>query len=1407
MSRSSARPVPRPARRPSPRRKRRLAGTALAAILIATTALSLQPAASAASTASSTVTATKGTVGWDTYRQLDQLPYLTDAVSTRQFSSFDRQQANTDHNNVLGTLPDGSKLLAAHDGPGEVDTIWMTGGVAAAGKLRIVLDGQTVLDQSAADIFNGTNVPAAFTFPLVANDTQSSGGFSIEVPMPFTTSMQISTDGDPGFYHVGYRTFPDASGVSTFNPNASAADVVTTLQQAGASDPKGAVSGAATTGGSFQVMPGQSTTIAGGTGSGQITALSLQIPHLSHPTTTPITDDGRAFGSGGSSQFTATLNPANTGIRITRRYDPSIGNQKANLTVNTVKAGEWVSGAATTRGTWSDETLAVPAAATAGKSSATILNTFDSSDKDFNEFQYQVSQQVGGVWQTADTIDVGPEHTATEKAHNYSIVGSTWFGTQIYNYPLPGSVTDTGDAFAGGQSSTFTVAINPANNGVRLTRRLDPNIASQVAAVSVDKTPVGDWTGNPQEPNGSWLDESLEIPASVTAGKSSITVSNTFVSSAKDFNEFSYWVDSHMATGMERTDQFSVGDSTTAKAHSYSVSGTPTFTGSRTNSYPNQDQALASARIRISFDGVQTVDAPLGEFFGSNTDTATRTLMSAIDPRSGGRLSSWWPMPYGSSYSISIDNASSQPLTYGDYSLTTAADPHWAADLSDGAAGYFHATSNSGATTPGRDWTFLNTTGHGKVVGVVAAMNGPTSRVTLEGNERARTDGSQSPEINGTGTEDYFQGGWYFKFGPFTDPVTGESGDEANGAGDCPSALDCTAAYSLLLNESIPFSSKIDYGIEHGGHDDVQSTYSTTALWYGTPTAAEAQTDSIALGNTTSESAHGYTAGTAASADAVTSDYEGNDGTPSPVSQCVDNSAAPTTFTLAVNGANQGVVLQRTSDQDASGQTADVSVDGTAVGTWLEPLANPYHRWLDDGFTIPASATAGKTSISVSIAPHAGSPWSAAGYRAVSILPNGAAGAAAAAKDKAQTSAAQTQTRPETQVKTNNQGKAQASKPTQTPAKTPTKTAASSGTAAATVTGQIAVFPSGNGSPAIAKHQDGRVEVFAVNAAGAVNSTVETKPEAPWSPWCGYALPKTATQVVSATHLSGRLEDFAVTTSAGILNNFEATPNGLWSGWNSFGPPTSATNPITVTSIQVARHDDGRLEVFAVMSDGSIENKYENSPDQAWSTWNSFAPSKTAVSATVAMHQNGRLEVLAVNSDGGVQNKYETAPNQAWSGWNGFGPAGKVAEVRAGNHANGRLEVFAVMADGSMQNRYEQVTNGAWSNWNGYASAGTASKALTVTQHSDGRLAVLAVNAAGVLQDDTENGPNGTWIGFVAFGPTSGTVARVAAATHQDGRLEVLAVMSDGSIQNRYEQSASGTWSTNWNGFAPAATG
>ena len=43
----------------------------------------------------------------------------------------------------------------------------------------------------------------------------------------------------------------------------------------------------------------------------------------------------------------------------------------------------------------------------------------------------------------------------------------------------------------------------------------------------------------------------------------------------------------------------------------------------------------------------------------------------------------------------------------------------------------------------------------------------------LEGNERAFVDGAAQPQILGTGTEDFFDGGWYFYDQLFSLPFSG----------------------------------------------------------------------------------------------------------------------------------------------------------------------------------------------------------------------------------------------------------------------------------------------------------------------------------------------------------------------------------------------------------------------------------------------------------------------------------------------------------------------------------------------------------------------------------------------------------------------------------------------------------
>jgi len=835
---------------------------ALAALLVAFLAVTPMAAAAthaptrAATThgavAARATAADKGPVGLDIYRQLDRVPLFHHGVETRQFSSFDRVGGNNDFNTCVRMIG-ATCVIAEASGPGEIDSIWLTnianndaGNVSGVGNITIQLDGKTVLDAPLQDVVDG-KLGAPFVFPLVANANQSSGGDYIVVPMLYRQHMRVTIQHNtsPNYYHVTYRKFADATGVTTFDPSAdNGADVIAKLQAAGTTDPKPAQSGAATTTTPFSVAPGQSVTLGQVQGPGEITALRLRMPGIIGPQTQVITDDGRAFGRDSTtySQFTVKIDPANTGVLLTRRLDSEIGNQKAQILVDGVHVADWA-GLPPTAPEFQNQSVELPASATTGKSRITIKNVFASSDNDFNEFYYWVDSHVNGGLTRTDSVDVGPNHTADEAAHTYTIVGQTFAGERIF----PEAPT-----------------------------------AQQQQAVAAS------------------------------------------------------------------------------------------------------NDALRNARLRISFDGQQTVDSPLGEFFGSSFGRyKVRSLFYGIDPDPSGYFSSWWPMPYRQSATITLVNNSTTPITDGQALVTSAPSDSVGAALGpQGNAGYFRTTSHAGPTTPGQDWSFLDAQGQGTFMGVTHGMSGPSNRIYLEGDERVYADGSRSPQIHGTGTEDFYEGGWYFDRETFSDPLNGETAHQPGTYG-CPG--DCTGTYRLMIADAVPFASALRFGIEHGPVDDVQATYSSTAYWYGQDRYALRTTDTLDVGNAASRQAHGYTAPDPGTPYALTDTYEGNDGAPAPVTAAGLATTAPLTFTLGLNHRNQGVTLRRMSDQANAYQAAEVFVNGTDAGLWLEPLSNSSHRWLDDSFELPATLTAHQRAVTIELVPQPGAPpWNAARYTALS---------------------------------------------------------------------------------------------------------------------------------------------------------------------------------------------------------------------------------------------------------------------------------------------------------------------------------------------------------------------------------------------------------------------------------------
>ena len=401
------------------------------------------------------------------------------------------------------------------------------------------------------------------------------------------------------------------------------------------------------------------------------------------------------------------------------------------------------------------------------------------------------------------------------------------------------------------------------------------------------------------------------------------------------------------------------------------------------------DQLLTGLRLQIEFDGRTMVDSPLGEFFGAGLGTGNvRSLMFATIPQPRGSLSlsEWWPMPFARTARITLVNTTDNPVPGIDSDVVTTPDAQWAPALASGRAGYFTARSHAGPTTIGQDWLFADEPGHGKFVGVSHTIRGSRIKTSfsddapyfLEGAERVYTDGSAAPQWYGTGTEDFYEGGWYFNNGTrYSDPLTGQP-DQRTATGGC--ADYCVAAYRLMLADAIGYHSAIRFGIEHGKRNMVQPDYSSTAFLYTQPNDTTTPGDEVNPSDPVSRLLHGYT--DAAAADQMLiSTYEGNDDTRTIIG-LVRTTHAAITFDVRIRPDNHGILLRRTSDQTTGYQSADIAIDGVLAGNWLQPRSNTFHRWLDDTYLVPDSLTAGKAVITVTLTPTPESPpWTASRYQ------------------------------------------------------------------------------------------------------------------------------------------------------------------------------------------------------------------------------------------------------------------------------------------------------------------------------------------------------------------------------------------------------------------------------------------
>ena len=547
---------------------------------------------------------------------------------------------------------------------------------------------------------------------------------------------------------------------------------------------------------------------------------------------------------------------------------------------------------------------------------------------------------------------------------------------------FPQTLTDNGRAHT--NFSQFKMSLNPSNTGATLVRRLDYGIADQKANIFVDGALAGEWFDAGGDGSYRWRDDSFSIPSSFTAGKSSITVKVAFVSSSLDWNEFYYWIYSTIGGTNVLTDSLNVGNPVSESSHSY-VINSQTWTGTQTFQYPpaapssNTLDILTNVWLAAFFDDETnpSVYAPIGSFFamGQFASYATRGLPVGMD--AGSNMYVYFPMPFPSRAVVQLISQRSVVTTNIHYEIRHKAFTDSFTNVGRFKA-YFHSET---PTTNGSDILMLDAEGTGHLVGVVESMMGPVDRSYLEGDERFYVDDNAGPAFYGTGTEDFFNGGWYFDHGLFTQPTHGNTAHVAD------TNFDRTAAYRLFMQDAIPFRKHIRAGIEHGTGNSVSENVWTLAYYYYQPVVRAVLTDQLDVGKSASESAHAYFINTQTWNGSRTYSYDGDFDN---VNITDDGRAQKgfSQFTMSLQPSNAGAILRRRLDQGVANQKANVYLDGALVGVWYQAGLEDIHNWRDSDFMIPASFTSGKSSTRIEVQFLSSSnDWNEFNYSLYTLLP------------------------------------------------------------------------------------------------------------------------------------------------------------------------------------------------------------------------------------------------------------------------------------------------------------------------------------------------------------------------------------------------------------------------------------
>jgi Protein of unknown function (DUF2961) len=257
---------------------------------------------------------------------------------------------------------------------------------------------------------------------------------------------------------------------------------------------------------------------------------------------------------------------------------------------------------------------------------------------------------------------------------------------------------------------------------------------------------------------------------------------------------------------------------------------------------------LKNLVLRAWWDGEPTpsIEVPIGDFFGLGLGEyyVYESELLTVAPIKA--LNAYFQMPFANGARLTVTNEGKVKTNNLYFAVDYVALPGLPGDL-----GRFHAQYRQAAPCKGtadnwmsngdesangpknldgkNNYVFLEATGRGHFVGVTQAVMQNQDGWFGEGDDMIFIDGDPLPVINGTGTEDYYNGAWDFGGQAF--------GYAHNGAPYIVDAERIGGRYCLYrwhTESPITFEKSIRVTIEHGHANHRSDDFYSTAYWYQT---------------------------------------------------------------------------------------------------------------------------------------------------------------------------------------------------------------------------------------------------------------------------------------------------------------------------------------------------------------------------------------------------------------------------------------------------------------------------------------------------------------------------------------------------------------------------------------------